>query len=192
MRVKVFADPLADAASTGACFPFSISLSTSGSMLRGDPGVEHSHNEQDADVDSRNPCSPAGIIGGSARCGHQHRRQVPHDSSRRGHQPGPKARQRRLTQRVRLDAAPGLQGVRELHDQDAVLGNEASQSDEPDLRIEVVPRSRKRNTSAPDTARDTVRSACSGPVLLQDKIVARFAHTIYPYSLKLYLAINTS
>ena len=67
----------------------------------------------------------------------EHQRQVTEHGRRRRHQHRPQPRQRRLADRVELREPARLQRVRELHDQDAVLRDQADQRDQTDLRVDV-------------------------------------------------------
>jgi hypothetical protein len=61
----------------------------------------------------------------------------PKDGRRRRHEHGAQAGAGGLAQRQELALALLLQRVRELDDEDAVLGDQAHECDQPDLRVDV-------------------------------------------------------
>jgi SAM-dependent methyltransferase len=96
--------------------------------------------------------------GGIILIGEPYWRQLPPGGNgrrwwRRGHQDRPQAGQRASRTASRLATPQLLELVGELHDQDAVLGNQAHQGDQPDLGIDV-----QRSWSSP-----SVQKGRSGP-----------------------------
>ena len=62
---------------------------------------------------------------------------MPRHRGHAGHQDGPQPRRRRVDHGLELTQALLLEMIGEFHDEDAVLGNQAHQRDQPDLGINV-------------------------------------------------------
>ena len=88
---------------------------------------DHAAHQRDADAVAR----------AGARTMREDQRQVPEHRGRRGHQNRPQSCGRGLGDRARLVEPGALQLVRELDDQDAVLGHQPDECDQTHLAVDV-------------------------------------------------------
>ncbi len=94
---------------------------------------------------------PADLLAAlSPRARGQRQRDRPQHHRPRGHQDGPQPQARRPLHRVKLLQPLLTQLVGELHDQDAVLGDQPHERDQPDLteHVERAPRQLERQQRA--------------------------------------------
>ena len=99
---------------------------------RHDEQREHRADDHAADQHDADAVARAG-----AGTGREHQRKVTDDGRRRRHQDRTQPRAGGFDHRVELLRSRLLQVVRELHDQDAVLRDQADQRDQPDLAVDV-------------------------------------------------------
>ena len=77
------------------------------------------------------------LLRAPARSGREHERKVTDDGRCGRHQNRTKPRACRLNDRGQLVPSDLLKMIRKLNDEDAVLGDQAHQCDQPDLAIDV-------------------------------------------------------
>ncbi len=110
-------------------------------MLRGDDHVNRRQNEQGeerADSHAADQHDAYAVAGLGAGARHEDKRKVAEHGRGRRHQYRPQSRHRRLSDGNRFEVPGKLELVGESDDQDAVLGDEADQGDEPDLTIDAA------------------------------------------------------
>ena len=109
-------------------------------MLFRDQHVERWNDEEREDRSDRHATDQDQtdrISRGSAGPGHESERKVTGDGGDARHHDRAQTNARGLGDGLKFRQALSLQFVRELHNQNSVLGNEADQRDQTDLRIDV-------------------------------------------------------